>query len=385
MRKSLQADKRGAIVLGGHVQALGIVRILGRRGIPVAVIDNTNRCIARRSKFCTSFYRVRDEELLKFLESSPCVANHAGWVIFPTNDYHVRILSVAKKSLGKFYTVTADRWETVSLFYNKINTYRLAVEKGIPIPWTMFPAGRDDLDNPSIPFPCIVKPAVMYDFYRKAGKKVFLCRNRQELEMNYLKALAIIPAGEIIVQEVIPGEGTDQFSACFLFLNGKSYASLTACRMRQHPLDFGNATTYAEVVDEPLLIGRGVELLEAAGYNGLCEVEFKRDSRDGTFRLLEVNPRTWKWHSISEAAGVQFLPLFFNHLSGKVIESAPSPLKASFCHSATDIPVRLLLLLRGAKYWNRKVSPVQRAVWSSDDPSPWFFEKLLLFDFLIKR
>lgn len=385
MKESLRGNAKGAIVLGGHVQALGIVRILGRLGIPVAVIDSTRHCIARWSRYCFAFYRVSDDELEQFLMEEKCTEDHAGWVIFPTNDFHVRVLSMARESLGRHYVVSTDRWETVGIFYNKKNTYRLAGENGVPIPATFFPDGVNDLERPEITFPCIVKPAVMHDFYRKSGKKVFLCRNRKELEDNYWKALELIPPEEVIIQEVIPGDGTNQFSACFLFLEGKSYAWMTACRMRQHPLDFGNATTYAETVDEPLLYEYGVKLLEASGYTGLCEVEFKRDPRDGTFRLLEVNPRTWKWHSIAETASVPFIPLFYRWLTGEAIEPAPRPGRASFCHAATDIPVRLLLLFKGAKYWNRNLPPVQNAVWAQDDTSPWWHEKLYLFNFMITR
>ncbi|MBE0676653.1 MAG: hypothetical protein IH591_18505, partial [Bacteroidales bacterium] len=67
MKESFPDSSCGAIVLGGHVQALGIVRIVGMRGIPVIVIDGTGRCIARRSKYCRAFYRVRNEDLLEFL------------------------------------------------------------------------------------------------------------------------------------------------------------------------------------------------------------------------------------------------------------------------------------------------------------------------------
>lgn len=94
-------------------------------------------------------------------------------------------------------------------------------------------------------------------------------------------------------------------------IDGRSYVKLTACRMRQHPIDFGNATTYAEVSDSPEPVVYAEKLLAAAGYSGLCEVEFKRDARDGTFKLLEVNPRTWKWHAIADKAGTPFIPLWF--------------------------------------------------------------------------
>ena len=56
---------RGAIILGGHVQALGIVRILGQRSIPVIVVDSSRYSLARRSKFCTAFFLVSDEGKLQ--------------------------------------------------------------------------------------------------------------------------------------------------------------------------------------------------------------------------------------------------------------------------------------------------------------------------------
>ena len=385
MKESSPDSSCGAIVLGGHVQALGIARILGRRGIPVIIIDGTARCIARRSKYCRAFYRVANDDLLEFLTGAVCKSQYSGWVIFPTNDFHVWLLSVNRQMLNQSYIVSTDKQEVIDIFYNKVNTYRLAGRIGIPIPATFFPGSREDLDNPDIPFPCIVKPAVMFDFYRKAGKKVFPCLNRAELKVAYDKALKLIPASEIIIQEVIPGDGRNQFSACFLFIGGRSFARLTACRMRQHPIDFGNATTYAEVSDQPEPAVYGERILSAAGYNGLCEVEFKRDSRDGTFKLLEVNPRTWKWHLIAERTGTPFIPLWFDYLKGREIEPVTGYEQASFCHAATDIPVRLLLLLKGAGYWNRKIRPVQDAVWSPEDPAPWFFEKLYLPDFLINR
>ncbi len=385
MKESSPDKSCGAIVLGGHVQALGIVRILGKRGIPAIVIDENARCIARRSKYCNAFYRIGNEMILEFLNGELCKTQYRGWVIFPTNDFHVRVLSINRQELNGSYIVSTDNREVIDIFYNKVNTYRLAGRIGIPIPLTFYPASRDTLDNADIPFPCIVKPAVMYDFYRKAGKKVFLCRDRGELIDAYDRALKIIPASEIIIQEVIPGDGRNQFSACFLFIGGRSFVKLTACRLRQHPVDFGNATTYAEVSDQNEPGDYGERLLSAASYNGLCEVEFKRDARDGVFKLLEVNPRTWKWHSIAEKAGTPFIPLWFEFLRGKPIEPVTGYELSSFCHAATDIPMRLALLFRGAGYWNRKIRPVQNAVWDSEDPSPWFFEKLYLPDLLINR
>lgn len=368
----------GAIVLGGHVQALGIVRILGRDGVQSMIIANTKKNIARHSKFCTNFILSKDEDLLEMLIKLGDNKRFERWVIFPTNDFHVKLLSVNREILDKHFITAADKWDSVKIFYNKRYTYKLADQANIPFPKTWFPNSENDLDNISPPFPCIIKPAVMVDFYTKIKRKVFVCRNRSELRIYYRKALEIIPSDEIIVQEIIPGSGLNQYSACILFLLGEIYVSLTACRMRQHPVDFGNATTYAEAVDIPELVDHAVTLLKKSNYSGLCEVEFKKDDRDGKYKLLEVNPRTWKWHSISNKAGTPFLKTYFDFLLGNKIFANEGFKSASFVHCLTDFPVRLCLLKKGFKFWNRLISPCENAVWARDDIKPWLFEKLYI-------
>ncbi len=67
----------------------------------------------------------------------------------------------------------------------------------------------------------------MFDFYSKTGRKVFLGRSRTELKAAYEKALQIIPASEIIIQEVIPGDGSNQFSPVSFPLKAE-FCQLTA-------------------------------------------------------------------------------------------------------------------------------------------------------------
>lgn len=380
-----QENKSGIIVLGGHVQALGIVRAFGRMGLPVVVIDNTYINISRHSVYCSRSYKVSDDELFGFLKDLGKQGDFNTWQLFPTNDFHVQLLSRNKDLLEEYFVVTTDGWDTVRLFYNKKETYQLALSTGIPIPRTYYPLNEADLRNHDIRFPCILKPAVMYEFYRKTKKKVFLCRNRDELVRQYRRAIQHISPGEIILQDIVRGTGKNQMSACFLFLNGKSVVSLTANRLRQHPPDFGNASTYVETVDLPQLVEYSERILQAAGYNGLCEVEFKKDEADGEFKLLEINPRTWKWHTIAEQAQTPFLETFYNFLTGNEISVSGSPRFASYRHLLTDLPVQLKMFVKGYKSAFRLKKPVVHAVCASDDMKPWFFEKFYLLHFIKNR
>ena len=40
-------------------------------------------------------------------------------------------------------------------------------------------------------------------------------------------------------------------------------------------------------------------LIKGFGYTGIAEVEYKKDTRDDEFRLIEVNPRSWSWIGIT--------------------------------------------------------------------------------------
>jgi predicted ATP-grasp superfamily ATP-dependent carboligase len=375
---SNEMSREGALVIGGHIQGLGITRILGSAGIPVVLLDQTKYNITRFSKYCKSFFKVKNEDLITKLKHFKEHKFYEGWVIYPTNDAHVELLSKNKEQLEPYFRVTTDRWESVSIFYDKKKTYQLASKLDIPIAKTFFPDALEDLLGLKVEFPCIIKPAVMHSFYAQTSQKVFVCRDIQSLQANYIRASELIPKEEIIVQEIIQGPSKNQFSACFLFLNKQSYIWLTACRMRQHPIDFGNATTYAETVDLPELKIYAERILAAANYNGLCEVEFKLDSRDNTYKFLEVNTRTWKWHAIANKAETPFVKTYFDFLIGKDIEKTTTFKHASFRHLVTDFPTQLKLWKLGFDYAFRRQDNCENAVYDSADIKPWIMEKILL-------
>jgi D-aspartate ligase len=375
----------GVIVLGGHVQALGILRIYGKAKIPSIIIDSTKVNIARHSKYCKDFFFSENSKILSLLLSDELIKEYKDWIIFPTNDFHVQLLSQNKKELSKHYIISADDWDKIELFYNKIKTYRFVSSLEIPIPETFYPESEKNLTNINPKFPCIIKPAVMHSFYSQVKKKVFVCNDFDELVTNYKKALKLIPAEEIIIQNIIEGPSKNQFSACFLCINGKPNVSLVANRMRQHPIDFGNATTYAETVDIPILREYAEKILSHAKYSGLCEVEFKKDDGDGLYKFLEVNTRTWKWHYISEKSKSPFLMNYYNYLHGNQVEPVFDYKQAAFRHILTDFPTQLKLFMKGFKYAFKNRKPIINAVWSIHDIKPWLFQAIYLPILIWKR
>jgi predicted ATP-grasp superfamily ATP-dependent carboligase len=73
----------------------------------------------------------------------------------------------------------------------------------------------------------------------------------------------------------------------------------------------GEAVWVEEVVEQ------GLRLLSALGFHGVSQVEFKRDLRDGRYKLMEVNPRLWQWHGLAAACGVDLALIAYADLTGR--------------------------------------------------------------------
>lgn len=215
-------DLPGAIVLGGHAQGLGIIRSLGRKHIKVYLVDDTAACIGRFSKYCSRFYRVpgmkQEGALLEFLKTLSRRAGIKGWVVFPTHDATVEILSRNRDDLGEYYRISIPEWSTTEIAYNKRLTYDLARRTGVPVAPTYFPRHMDDIRQlgRTIKYPTIIKPAIMHKFYSSFKTKVFKANNPRELVTLYEKTCTAIKPSEVMIQDIIPGTAQDLYSCgCF--------------------------------------------------------------------------------------------------------------------------------------------------------------------------
>jgi D-aspartate ligase len=299
----------GAIVIGGDHQGLGIVRSLGRRNIPVCVIDD-EISIARYSRYATHSVGVRSlREERATVDSILDAARRfglRGWVIYPTRDETVAALSRYRSEFIEFFRVPTPGWDTIQWVWDKRNTYRLAKELGIPAPRTWYPRVAKDLESIQAEPPFAIKPAIKEHFIYATKAKAWRANSRDELRLLFELAAAQVEDGEVMVQELIPGNGRHQFAYCSFYKGGQSIGSMTVRRARQHPPEFGRASTFVETVELPILGAYSERFLRAINYYGLAELEYKLDSRDGQYKLLDVNGRTWGYHTLGMAAGVDY-------------------------------------------------------------------------------
>ncbi len=387
-----RAARPGAVVIGGDYQGLGIVRSLGHHGVPVCVVDDESSiaCYSRYTKFARRVPTLHDEKqtILALMELGR-EQGLRGWVLYPTRDETVAALSKHRAELSEIFRVPTPDWESVKWLWDKRNTYSLAQKLGIPSPRTWYPRNEKDLEQVDGRFPVVVKPAIKEHFIYATKDKAWRANNPVQLRELFRRASQYIPPDEIMIQDLIPGDGTCQYAYCSFFKQGDSIGSLIACRRRQHPIEFGRASTYVETVEAPLLEEYSLHFLRAINFYGLVEAEYKRDPRDGQYRLLDVNGRTWGYHTIGRQAGVDFPHLLFSDQMNEPVEPSRGKAGVRWIRLLTDLPTGVVGILNGqieGREFLRSLRTYhEEAVFSRDDPLPGLMELALVPYLSLKR
>lgn len=389
---STGAGQPGALIVGGDYQGLGIVRSLGRHGVPTCVLDD-ERSIAKYSRYtshavATGDLRAQEDVVSAVLETGTRLGLD-GWVLYPTRDETVAAFSRHRSRLAQQFRVPTPPWEIVRQAWDKRETYSLAQRLGIPVPRTWYPATADELGEIDGEPPFAIKPAIKEHFIYATRSKAWKARTRAELPALFERAAEITGPGEVMIQELVPGDGRHQFAYCAFFKGDQALAKMVVRRRRQHPPEFGRASTFVETVDLPLLETLSERFLRSIGYYGLAELEFKLDPRDGQYKLLDVNARTWGYHTIGSKAGVDFPYLLYADQLGEPAPVSRATAGVRWIRLATDLPTAAVETLHGRLDWRSYgrsvVSSDVESVFSWRDPLPGLAELLLLPYLAVKR
>jgi D-aspartate ligase len=363
--------------MGADYRALGVARSLGRRNIPVWVIKQGGHLVAAASRYVrrrVSWPEGEDAERIDFLLNLSVKNGLKDWALIPTDDYTVSLASVHHELLSKQYRVTVPRWEKLRWACDKRLLHELAEGLGIHQPWTKCISDEQELAGVDCPFPVILKPALRLTPNSLAIPKAWRADDREALFRRFKEASSLVPPENLIIQEVVPGGGETQFSYAALCKNGVPLASVVAKRLRQYPKDFGQFSTFVETISEPQLAEAAERLLAATRFTGLVEVEFKKDPRNGQFKVLDINPRVWGWHTLCARAGVDFSYLLWLLARGEPVPCVRGRAGERWIHTSADLRVALGGILSGdfsfGSYLRSLRGPLESAILSWDDPAP---------------
>lgn len=314
-----------ALVLSGHTMALGIVRALGEKGVPVVVFSYDERDMAHKSRYVTEVIPAphpekEEEAFIQLLLSHK--ERFAGAFLVPGSDEALAVASRHKAELEAHFAVACPDWEIVSRCIEKKYTYDLAESLGVPVPKTMVPTSEDDVRRyaASIDFPCLVKPSQSHLFYDRFGRKMVPVDNLEEMLAIYRQAAE--NDIEVMLQEIIPGDDDTVVNYNAYAWGGESLVEFTARHIRNAPPWWGSPrVALSEWIPEVIEPGR--KALQAVGFYGYACTEFKRDPRDGLYKLMEINGRHNLSGLLAVRCGINFPWLHYQHLmEGEVPKAA---------------------------------------------------------------
>jgi predicted ATP-grasp superfamily ATP-dependent carboligase len=259
-------------------------------------------------------------------------------VLFPLQDEVVELVARNAESLAKGYRLVTQPWEILRWAHDKRLAYQVAGDVGIETPKTWYPQSETEIPDMGITFPAIIKPTNSVRLQYATGRKALPARELSELREQYRTAATVLASDEIMVQEVIPGDGRTQFSVAAYCKEGRLLLGMTARRRRQYPIDYGLSSSLVEAIEVPGLIEVAARLLARLRLSGMVEVEFKQDPRDGRLKLLDVNIRPWGWHTLCRACGLDFPYVQYADALGEPVVATVPRYGARWRRLITDIP-----------------------------------------------
>jgi D-aspartate ligase len=371
----------GAIVLGLHMNGLGVLHSLIRRGVPVIGLDNRPGQIGFRSRYghklvCPSPDRAAPALVEFMLELGRSIGSR--WVLLPTNDEFAEFISYQREALAPHFSFEVPAPEALSELSDKWRFYRLTRRHGVAAPVTDFPQSAAELAavGERMPFPCLIKPLVTTLWKGISDVKAVEVRSVSELQRCYAELSR--GGGDLVIQEVIPG-GDDvvYFYLAYYDRRGLPQSEFTARKIRQYPPKYGS-TSLAESVWVPQLAQLSRTLLQSIGYRGLVDVEFKKDPRDDCFKVIEINARIGLQHQLAACAGTDLAFTAYRDLNGDTnVVSAPRRLRdgVKWMILHRDLESARHYLARGqltAREWLTSLRGTEvLAVWNWRDPAPF--------------
>lgn len=375
-----QSKKRPlAVVLGSSVNGLSFARSLGRRRIPVLMLDN-NRFLGAYTRYAKFIMLPpideQPQEWLELLEYIGARLDVPG-VLFPTSDASCQLIARHRDTLQRYFRFVLAEEEMISKIVNKRLQYETARQIGISIPETYYPESVADVRQLSvnIPYPCILKPFHSNSVRKQmSGKKVFVVHSASELISAYQRvATSDTP---FMLQEIVPGGDSTLFGYLGFWDDEKcERAWVTKQKLRQFPQQFGDGSVQM-TVEAPEVAELSARLLRAFNYRGFVCVEFKWDERIQAFRLIECNPRTASGNQLAISAGVDFPWLGYQYLLGADLEGEVGRARPGVKYFNEEWDVQAYLALRKSGDlsffgWLNSIRGTEAwAIGARDDPLP---------------
>ena len=361
---------------------LGIVRSLGRVGVPVYSSHNErfNPIMASRYLAGSFIWRPNRLDDRQMLSGMLGIARNLGRrsVLIPTDDLSALFIARHAETLAPHFLFPRQAPDVIRSVMNKGTLYERCLELGIPAPRGTLAASPNDLRRyaGSGPFPVVVKvcdPLAIVSDQTLPSTSIAWTPG----DLSRISELAEAhPVGTLLLQEYIPSQfAEDWFLHAYSDERSECRVAFTGRKLRSWPPHAGMTTLGVPRVNETLL-RLSEKLIASVGYRGLLDQCWRLDLRDGQYKLLDFNPRLGAQFTVSvNTAGIDVVRAAHLDLTGRAVPSSPQVEGGTLW--IEDFDVLSLLQSRGAgeltfRSWLSSLRGVETfGYWAADDPLPF--------------
>jgi predicted ATP-grasp superfamily ATP-dependent carboligase len=308
-----------ALVLDAHMRgSLAVARSLGARGRSLALASQYPDAPGLRSRYASvrASLPLPDVDIGRYgdavvdiLSATPCD------VVMTSSDEGVTGLAFSRQRIERLAFVALPPPEALSVATSKERTLAVARELGIPVPRSVNIQDPSDITAAAddVGYPCVLKPDVSWRLLDGGSGEGITAAYLPDREAASAAAARLLGQGSGgLVQEYAEGRREaisvvrhrDGFSAHFAMGASRTWPPLG-----------GNSVMRESIEAPPDALEYSRRLLDATGYEGYAEVEFRR-SRQGRPLLMEINPRFSASVELALRAGVDLAAMHFDWANG---------------------------------------------------------------------
>ena len=358
---------------------LGVIRSLGRLGVPVYAIVSDSFASAAVSRYVAGTFSWRgayEQMLFPGLASIGQELSRPA-ILVPTDDPAAVFIAEHSETLGKWFLFPRLARHLPRRLANKKELYSVCSSIGIPYPKTAFPTSLNDVHTflEHATFPVVLKFAVPQNRPKNA-RSVRVVKTQEELFTHFRNAQQA-GCSDLILQEYVPDDcGEDWIFHGYVNPATDCIVGFTGRKLRSYP-PFAGSTTLGVSSPNEVLSGQTEFLLRSISYAGIMDLDYRFDRRDGQYKLLDFNPRIGaNFRMFEDQAGMDVVRALHLDLTGRSVRPAPPAQPRTFIVELLDVVASLRYMRSGQltpQSWWRSVQGGRELAWFSwGDPAPFF-------------
>ena len=360
--------------------SLAIARSLGRRGVPVYVMRAPGYEPATRSRYVTEGLALSAngsepawiDALLALGKTLP------GAVLLPIDDLAATVVGDHQGRLSDTFRLPQAPAGVQRRLASKRELWHLCQELDLPTPASTFPVSEAELleQAEAHGFPVVLKRAEPWFAPRDpSAPSVAIVHDRGQLLRAYARMESDVQP-QVMLQQYLPGgpESVWMFDG-YVGTDGEVLCAFTGRKLRQCGPGTG-PTTLGICEENEEVIALATRLIQALDYRGIVDMGFRYDQRDGTYRLLDVNPRLGStFRLFLSGDGLDVVRALHLDMTGRSVPRGRVLEGRKWIDERNDLvtSVRMARMgLLGARSWVRPLRGVEEgAWWAVDDPLPF--------------